>query len=213
MCMKKLIFPFFIAVIAGTAFGQKESFHEDSRNFDIKLDFGGYSGTLKDNHTDSVHSTAAAAVILTPQMAWAVARSISLGGAVAYSRYLDTSASSMNGLDVNFVFDIHFLRTPRTDMMIGLTLGIAGIRLDANDGTGDVYGSMGMRRDLHLMARFYVTERIAIIANLAFPGYTFSKFGKNLNDTFTINMKGVGFGTGVAFKLLGQKTAGTARNK
>lgn len=213
MHMKKLILPFLIVIFSGTAFGQQESFHEDSRNFDIRLDFGNYNGSLKDNQTDSVHATAAAAVILTPQMAWAVARSISLGGSLAYGRYLDTSASSMNGLDMNFVFDIHFLRKPKTDMMIGLKLGIAGIRLNANDGTGDVYGSMGICRDLHLMARFYVSERIAIIANLAFPGYTFNKFGKNLNDTFTIKLKGVSFGSGIAFKLRGQRTAGTAKNK
>ena len=209
--MRKLIILLFASTFAGVAFSQ-ESFNEDSRNFDVKLDFAGYNGTLKDNSTDSVNSTAAAAVVITPQMAWAVSRAISLGSSMAFSHYLDTSASSMNGLDMNFLFDIHFVRAPKADIMVGLKLGVAGIRLNANDGTGDVYGSMGLSRDLHFMARFYVSEHIAIITSLGFPGYTFNKFGKNLNDTYTINLKGFCFGTGVAFKLSNKATAGKQRN-
>jgi hypothetical protein len=211
--MKRILGFILIFLCAGFAFAQ-ESFHKDSRNFDIKLDLAGYNGTLKDNQTDSVQNTSAASVVLTPQMAWAVGKAISLGGSIGLSHYLSDSASSqLNGLDANIIFDVHFLRRPKTDMMLGFKLGVGGIRLDANDGTGDVYGSMGVARDFHLMARFYVSEKLAIIATLGFPAYTFNKFGKNLKETYTIKLSGVAFGSGIAFKLPGQRKSGTQRNK
>jgi hypothetical protein len=213
----KNLFLFFLAILASiTVFAQSNSFHDDSRNFDIKLDMGGYNGTIKDNLTDSTRTSGAAAVVLTPQMAWAMSDAISLGGGISYSHYLDSSASSskaplLQGLDVNFLFDIHFVRTPRTDMMIGLKLGVAGIRLNPYDGTGDIYGSMGAAGDFHLMARFYVTNKLAIVASLGTPSYVFNKFGKNLNDTYTLRFRGVYFGTGITFKLPNQKTSGSQR--
>lgn len=213
--LKRTLLFFLAGFFATAAFGQKESFHDDSRNFDIKFDFAGYSGSIKDNQTDSIRSTAAASVMVSPQMAWAVSNGVSIGWSLVFSHYLDSagSAAQMNGLDANFLLDLHFVRTPRVDMMFGFKLGFGGLRLDANDGTGDIYGSMGLAGDVHLMGRFYVAERIAILLNLGVPGYTFNKFGKNLNDTYTIKFNGVCFGTGIALKLLNQRTAGSARNK
>lgn len=215
--MKKTILLLLLSAYAGISFSQ-ESFGEDNRNLDIKLDFAGYSGTITDNFTDSVQNSTAGGIVLTTQMQWAVARSISLGGSVAFNYYLNSFESSegnprLTGLDANFIFDAHFLRSPKTDMMAGLKLGIAGIRLNSDDGTGDVYGSMGGTADIHFMARFYVSNRMAIIANIALPGYSFNKFGKNLFDTYTIKWNGLCFGTGIAFKLLNQRTSGSQRNK
>src|ERR1051326_7861283 len=47
-------------------------------------------------------------------------------------------------------------------------------------------GSMGSAFDFHIAGRFYVSDKIGIIANLGFPSYTFKKFGDNLTDTFTL---------------------------
>lgn len=210
--MKRILSTFVLSALAGFSFAQ-ESFHKDSRNFDIKLDLAVFNGTVSDNYFPSEQSIGAASVIIAPQMSWAVGRSISLGGSLAFSHYLDSSSTSgqLSGLDGNFLFDIHFLRRPKTDMMIGLKLGIAGLRLDPDDGTGDVYGSMGGTADVHWMARFYVSEKIAILASLCLPSYTFNKFGKNLNDTYTIKLRGFAFGTGIAFKLPNQRTSGSQR--
>jgi hypothetical protein len=217
--MKKITAFLLSAAFNGIAFGQSDSFHEDSRNFDIKLDFAAYNGTVTHNVSGALPSNAAAAcVILTPQMEWAVSSKVSLGGSFAYSHYLDSarSASSspqLNGIDGNFIFNLHFLRTPKTDMMIGFKLGIAGVRYSPNDGSGNIYGSLGGAADVHLTGRFYVSNHLAIIGNISFPSYIFNKFGKNLTDTYTIRFHGVCIGTGIAIKLSNQGTAGTQRNK
>ena len=210
--MKRVTTFLLIAVSATLGFSQ-ESFHEDSRAFDVKLDFGAYQGTIKDNQADTSAASAAASIILSPQMSWAVTRVLSLGGSFAFSHYQVTSPASLNGLDATFLFDVHFVRAPKTDMMIGLKVGIAGIRLNPKDGSENVYGSMGLTSDLHLMARFYVSEHTAIIANLGFPGYVFNKFGKNLQETYTIKWNGACLGAGIAIKLANQSTSGSARNK
>lgn len=213
--MKKILVSLFVTSIAAIAFSQ-ESFDANSRNFDIKLDMAGYSGTIKNNQTDSVRNASAVAIVLAPQMSWATGKKISLGASLAYSHYLDSSSSAtsnplLQGLDANFIFDFHFLRKPKTDMMAGFKLGIAGIRLDPNDASGDIYGSMGGAADIHFTARFYVSKRMGILANIAFPSYTFNKFGKNLNETQAVRFSGFCIGTGIAIKLSNQRTAGKQR--
>ena len=196
----------------------QESFDKDSRRFDIKLDMAAFSGTVKDNYTKDVSEFGAASLVLASQMSWAVSNRVSIGGSVAFSNYLDSAGASgsnptLRGLDGNFLFDIHLMCRPKTDMILGLKLGIAGIRYNPDDGTGDVYGSPGTTTDLHWTTRFYVSEKIAIIANLAFPRYRFGQFGKNLKETSTVNFSGYCIGTGVTFKLPNKKTGGTQRNK
>ena len=214
--VKKISTAVFILTLSATCFAQL--FDKGSRNFDIKLDLAAYKGTIKDNQTKDTSSSGAASVVFTPQMTWGVSKKISIGTSLAYSHYLDSSKSSpgkpsVKGLDANFLFDFHFLRKPKTDMMVGLKLGIAGIRYNPDDGTGDIYGSMGRASDLHLTARFYVSEKIGIIANLAFPGYKFGQFGKNLNQTSTIVFKGFCLGTGVAIKLSPKKIVAAVGSK
>ena len=207
--MKKIITVLFTAAIIKIGFTQ--SFDKGNRNFDIKLDFAGYNGTVKDNQTKTEANSGAASVILSPQMTWGTGKKISIGTSLSFSNYLDSASATgsnptLRGLDANFLFDFHFLRRPKTDMMAGLKLGIAGIRYNADDGTGDIYGSMGRASDIHLTGRFYVSDRVGIIANLSIPNYRFNKFGKNLDYTYTINFRGVCIGTGVAIKLGGGKT-------
>ncbi len=212
--MKKIILLLPIMLVLEASFAQ--SFDKGNRNFDIKLDLAGYGGTITDNQALSVENSSAASVVLTPQMSWGVGKKISIGTSIAYSSYLDSAASSgsnpkFRGLDANFLFDFHFLRRPKTDMMVGLKLGMAGVRYNPDDGSGDIYGSMGRAADIHFMARFYVTESIGIIANLAFPGYRFGKFGKNVFDTYTISYTGFCIGTGVAINLTKKANSGTGQ--
>ena len=210
MRILSVIITFFLSL---ASFAQ--SFDKGNRNFDVKLDFAAYSGTVQDNQMpDSIVSSGAASIILTPQMEWGTGKRISIGTSLAYSHYLDSSGSTgnkprLNGLDANFNFNFHFLRKPKTDVMVGFKLGIAGIRLNPNDGTGDVYGSMGSAWGLNFTGRFFVSDKVGIIANLAFPNYWFSKFGKNLDQTYAIRFKGVSFGAGVAIKLAAKSGSDT----
>ena len=215
--MKRIIAVLFVFAIA--EIGLSQSFDKGSRNFDLNLDFAAYKGKVTHNVANAQPSNSgAASAILSPQMEWATGKRISLGASLTYSYYLDSSKSAsgkpmLNGLDANFIFNFHFLRKPKTDMMVGFKLGIAGIRYDPNDGTGDIYGSMGLASDLHFTARFYVSNRFGIIANLAFPKYCFNKFGKSLDDTYTINFGGICIGTGLAIKLSNQRTEGKQAGK
>ncbi|TAL61880.1 MAG: hypothetical protein EPN85_03725 [Bacteroidetes bacterium] len=209
--MKKIIF--FLLIMAIATIGFAQSFDKGNRNFDFKLDVAGYSGTVTDNQTKIESKSGAASIVFTPQMTWGTGKKISMGTSLAYSNYLDSAGATgsnptLRGLDANFLFDFHFLRRPKTDMMAGLKLGIAGVRYNPNDGTGDIYGSMGSAFDLHFTARFYVSEKVGIIANLAFPKYRFGKFGKNMDYTYTINFSGFCFGTGVAINLAPKKAEG-----
>lgn len=212
--MKKIILLLCIPAISGIGFAQ--SFDKGNRNFDFKLDFAGYNGTIKDNKTGTSDNTGATSIVFTPQMTWGTGKKISIGTSLAYSKYLDTASvpgsnPKLSGLDANFLFDFHFLRKPKTDMMVGLKLGIAGIRYIPDDGTGDVYGSMGSASDIHFTSRFYVSEKVGIIANIACPGYRFAKFGKNVFDTYTLSFSGFSIGTGVAINL--SKNSGEGSGK
>lgn len=204
---------FFCGCVSSGFVLAQESFHEDSRNLDVKFDYSTYTGTVRDNETDSTKNTSASAIVLTPQMSWALGSAVSIGSSLGLSHYLDTAGTSvqMNGLDANFIFDLHFVRAPKVDMMLGLKMGVSGIRLYPADGTDDIYGSSGLTGDLHLMARFYVSEHLAILAGIGLPGYIFNKFGKNLNETSLIRLNGFSIGTGIAIKLLNQRTSGSAR--
>lgn len=206
--MRKIIVSAFVLFIVKTSFAQ--SFDKGNRNFDMKLDFAGYKGTVTDNQTHIVSNSGAAGIVYTPQMTWGTGKKISIGTSLAYSHYLDSSQAlsnkpRLNGLDANFIFDFHFVRGLKMDAMAGLKFGIAGVRYNPNDGTGDIYGSMGTVSDIHCSARFYVSEKIGIIASIAFPGYHYGKFGKNTNYTNTIAFRGFSIGTGIAINLTNKK--------
>ncbi len=133
-----------------------------------------------------------------------------MGTSLTYTSYLDSSTAAvgkpkLSGLDLNFLFDFHFVRRPKTDMMLGLRLGIAGIRYNPNDGTRDIYGSMGRTSDLHFTSRFYVSEKVGILANIAFPAYHFGDFGKNLSYTYEVKFSGINIGTGLVLNLTSKK--------
>jgi len=206
--MQQIITAFFVIALASMGFAQ--SFDKGNRNFDMKLDFAGYGGTITDNKTLRSVNSKAASIILTPQMTWGTGKKISIGTSLSYSNYLDSSQSKqvnpkLNGLDANFILDFHFIRGLKMDMMAGFKFGIAGIRYNPNDGTGDIYGSMGTVSDLHCNARFYVSEKIGIIGSISFPGYHFGKFGRNTDYTYTIAFRGFCIGTGVAINLTPKK--------
>jgi hypothetical protein len=206
--MKRLIAFFFILFFKKTCFTQ--SFEKGNIYFDMKIDFAGYKGMITDNQTLHSFNAGAASIMLSPQFDWASGKKISIGTSVCYSHYLDSSRAAqkhpaLNGLDANFIFDFHFIRNFNVDMMAGLKLGIAGVRYNPKDGTGNIYGSMGTVSDIHCSARFSISEKIGVLANIGFPGYRYVKFGKNINYTSSIVFRGFCIGTGVTINLTPKK--------
>ncbi|MBI3501331.1 MAG: hypothetical protein HY063_06005 [Bacteroidetes bacterium] len=210
--MKKIFFT--LTAISLISFLNAQSFEKGNRNVDVNLGLGIFNTSVKDNQStaDTASKGKAGAVVLAPSMEWAVGKRISIGGALVYSSYLSQKDSlgqkpKAKGLDGVFIFNFHFIKSKRVDMFTGIKLGLAGFRLNPDDGTGNIYGSMGSAFDFHIAGRFYVSDKIGIIANLGFPSYTFKKFGDNLTDTFTLKFKGFYIGTGVAIKLGGKQSA------
>ncbi|MFI5163711.1 MAG: hypothetical protein ACHQHP_00515 [Bacteroidia bacterium] len=214
--MKKLIF--LLAAFSLPAFLNAQSFEKGDRIFDIDLGFAVYSTNVKDNQDPSapIKSGKAAGTILAPAMEWATGKRISIGISLLYSRYLSSKDSASgskptaSGLDADFIFNFHFVKSKRVDLFTGFKLGMAGFRLAPHDGTKNIYGSTGSAFDLHIGGRFYVSRRIGIIANLGFPHYTFSKFGNSLDQTYTLKFNGVCIGTGIAIKLGSKNTEGAS---
>jgi hypothetical protein len=206
--MRKTVFTVLIIVITKMCFAQ--SFQKGNRNLDLGFGLAGCNGTVTDNQSQHVYKSGAKSFVISPQISWGVWKVISLGASLSYGRYLDSTQSKqvdpkLNGLDGNFILDLHFIRKQKMDVMLGMKLGIAGLRYNPNDGTGDIYGSLGTTSDLHCNARFYVSEKIGIIATLALPRYLFTKFGKNTNQTQTIMFGGLYIGTGLAINLTDTK--------
>jgi hypothetical protein len=208
--MRKIIFLFI--VFSSAAFLNAQSFDKGDRIFDANLGLAVYNVTVKDNQskTDSTKKGKAACTVLAPAMEWAVGKRISIGASLLYSSYLSGKDStghkpSAKGLDGNFIFNFHFVKSKRVDMFTGFKLGIAGFRLNPKDGSNGIYGSMGSAFDFHIGGRFYVSHRTGILVNLAFPSYTFNKFGESLDYTYTLRLKGLYIGTGIAIKLGGKK--------
>ncbi len=223
--MKKIIVLFFVLVLVRISPAQ--SFNKGDKNFDIKLDYGMYSGTMTQNDSSQQPAPSSkfntACLVISPQMEWAVGKRMSLGGSFAIGSYaqfpdsLVTGAgkASASGLDLNFIFNFHFLRKAKLDLMAGLKAGLAGIRMSPNDGTGDIYGNTGGVIELHCTARYYVSKRIGIIANIGLPAYNHGQFGKNLIDTYTVSYSGFCIGTGVSIRIGKRKEpdAGNAKDK
>ena len=216
--MKKIIFILLLFPLA-ISHSFSQSFEKGNKIFDVDFGLGIYNTTVKQNPgktypnpKDTTTKSKVASTLIAPSMEWAVGNRISIGASLAYSHYLSNKDSvtgykpTASGLDGNFFFNFHFVKSKRVDFFGGLKLGIGGFRLVLNDGTSNVYGSMGRASDLHFAARFYVSDRIGIIASLAFPRYKFKKFGNTLDDTYTLGFKGLYLGTGIAIKLGGSKT-------
>ncbi len=204
--MKKLFFLSILFITLSEVEGLSQSFEKGNRILDFQVGFVVATGTIQHNgDTAKSQKTGAAGVTFAPQMNWAVGKRISIGTSLLYSHYLDSAKSNpkprTNGLDANFIFDFHFVKSKKVDLYAGVKLGLAGIRYNPNDGSGNIYGSMGSVRDLHINGRFYISERTSIIASLGFAGSTYNKFGDNLNDTYTLKYRGVSIATGVAMKL------------
>lgn len=201
--MKKIFFT--LLSFCSIIFLNAQSFEKGNRIVNFQLGFVGYSGTSKHNKDTAASVKAGATgITLSPGMEWAVGKRISLGASLLYSHYFDTAKVNKpkaNGLDANFLFNFHFVKSKKVDLFAGIKLGIAGIRYNPNDGSGNIYGSMGSARDLHFTGRFYFSDRTSIIASIAFPGNTFNKFGDNLQDTYTLKYHGVSIAAGVAIKL------------
>ena len=217
--MRKIIFA--CVSILSIGFLNAQSFDKGSRNLDINLGFGIYNTSIKENSTtlnpnpaDTTVTGKTACTILAPAMEWGVGKRSSIGTSLVYSHYLTSTDSvtgkkpKASGLDGNFLFNFHFVKSKKADLFCGLKLGIAGFRLNPQD--GGIYGSMGSAFDLHFGGRFYVSERIGIIANLSFPSYTFRKFGDSLDYTYTLKFRGFSIGTGVAIKLKGKTEAASS---
>ncbi|MBI4930806.1 MAG: hypothetical protein HY841_08600 [Bacteroidetes bacterium] len=210
--MKKIIL--LLLVFFSANFLNAQSFEKGNRIFDVNLGLGIYNITLKDNQkpSDTGATGKAACIALAPAMEWAVGKRISIGTSLLYSHYLSSKDSngykpSVNGLDGNFLFNFHFVKSKKADLFTGLRLGIAGFRLNPNDNFKSIYGSMGRAFDFHIGGRFYVSPRTGILVNLAFPRYTFNKFGDSLEYTYTLASKGFCIGTGIAIKLGGDSTS------
>jgi len=206
-----------LVVFFAVNFLNAQSFEKGDRIFDGNLGLAVYNLTIKDNQskTDSVKTGKAACTVLAPAMEWAVGKRISIGASLLYSHYLtgkDTTGHkpTAKGLDGNFIFNFHFVKSKRVDLFTGLRLGLAGFRLKPNDGSTNVYGSMGSAFDFHIGGRFYVSHHVGIIANISFPKYTFNKFGNSLDYTYTLKSKGFYIGTGVAIKFGGKGTGEAA---
>ena len=216
--MKKIIALLFILAIVKVSSAQ--SFSKGDKNIDIKLDYGNYSGIMTQN--DSSKKTPpsqkfdVSAIVISPQIEWATGKRISLGGGLAissYSHFPDSivtgaGAATAAGLDLNFVFNFHFLRKTKLDVMAGVKAGLAGIRMSPNDGTGDIYGNTGGVFELHCTARYCVSDRIRIIANLGLPIYDHGQFGKNLIDTYSVSYSGFLIGTGISIRIGKRKEPG-----
>jgi hypothetical protein len=199
-------------VFSAVTFLHAQSFEKGDRIFDANLGLAVYNITVKDNQskTDSIKKGKAACTVLAPAMEWAVGKRISIGTSLLYSKYLSGKDStgnkpSVRGLDGNFIFNFHFVKSKSVDLFTGLRLGLAGFRLNPNDGNKAIYGSMGSAFDIHIGGRFYVSHRTGILFNLSFPSYTFRKFGYSLDYTYTLKSKGFYIGTGIAIKLDGKK--------
>jgi hypothetical protein len=205
--MQKTVFTVVTIIITKMCFSQ--SFEKGNCNLDFGVGLAKYNGTVANNQSQHVYKSGASSFVLSSQMSWGVWKKVSLGSLLSYSRYLDSTQSKqinpeLNGLDGNFILDFHFIRKQKMDILLGIKLGIARLRYNPNDGTGDIYGSMGTASGLHCNARFYISEKIGIIASLALPRYLFTKFGKNTNSTQTIMFGGLCIGTGLAINLTGK---------
>ena len=204
--MKKKILLFIL--LPAVTFLHAQSFEKGDRFFDANLGLAVYNITLQDNQQLANKATQgkAACTVLAPAMEWTVGKSISIGASLLYSAYFSGKDStghkpSAKGLDGNFIFNFHFVKSKRVDLFTGLKLGIAGFRLNPNNGSNGIYGSMGSAFEFHLGGRFYVSHRTGILINIAFPRHTFKKFGDSLAYTYTLKSKGFYIGTGVAIKL------------
>lgn len=211
--MKKNILLAFLLSI-GT-FLKAQSFEKGNRIVDINLGLSVYNVTLKDNQQPAGKTATgkAACTVLAPGMEWAVGKSISIGTSLLYSGYFSAKDSignkpSAKGLDGNFIFNFHFVKSKRVDLFTGLKLGIAGFRLNPNNGSNAIYGSMGSAFDVHFGGRFYISHRTGIVVNIAFPSYTFNKFGDSLDYTYTLKSRGFYIATGVAIKLSDNASSG-----
>ncbi len=204
--MKKIT-PLIILFFAAN-FIHAQSFEKGDRIFDVNLGLTVSNLTVKDNQKtgDTASKGKAACTVLAPAMEWAVGKRISIGTSLVYSSYLSKKDSSgykpsAKGLDGNFIFNFHFVKSKSVDLFLGLRLGLAGFRYNPNDGSKAIYGSMGSAFDLHLGGRFYVSRRVGILFNMGVPSYTFKKFGYSLAYTYTLKESGFYIGTGIAIKL------------
>lgn len=186
------------------------SFHKRSKVIDIGLDFGIYSTVAVNDIGDAPKSGMAASGVYPFGFEYGIGNKFGIGAILSFSHYISKKDSatgnkpSAGSSDFSVKGSFHFVRSARTDIFFGMSIGLSSFKYLANDKNNTEFKSGGGNFGINLTGRFYVSKHIGIIANLAYAyyGYPNGKITDDIGNNYTMGffLDGVNIGTGMAIK-------------
>lgn len=109
------------------------------------------------------------------------------GGRFAYSSYMDTTKSN-TGLDLDLLFNFHFIKKGNFEMPFALFFGVSSITIKYKDALNTVAKDNGFNNGFMITPRYYFSKHFGLFVNAGFVNYVYPTVGfTNSANTSTVN--------------------------
>ncbi len=212
--MKKLIIVGSIILLTSiTNFSQTPSFQNGNKNLDLGIALGIYATEGKNLDNGDFEEGGAASYLVPLSFEYGILNWLGVGAFFQYSHYLQNQDSiqlsgvnwDANSFDLGLKANLHFIRTPHTDMFVGSSFGISPAKYQQNDVNRTVFKDIGTVLSFYLQSRFMIGQNVAvsIYGSSMMFNYSSGVISNNLGEAvdFSLKLKGVNFGVALGWKF------------